>query len=134
MTETAGQATSAIASGIVDRYVAVWNEPDPAARRDAVASLWAPGGVEFVEGVQHRGHEELTDRVAHAYEEFVATGKYDVTWAGDMARHDDIITFTSQLTTPGGQVDWAARVFLLVGPDGLIKEDYHLTVKPLPPA
>lgn len=26
---------------------------------------------------------------------------------------------------------WAARVFLLTGEDGLIREDYQLTVQPL---
>ena len=124
MTETAS---------IVDRYVAVWNEPDPAARRAAIATIWAPGGIEFLEaGTQYRGHAELADRVTRAYETFVGSGKYDVTSAGDVARHDDIITFTAQLTTPAGETDWAARVFLLLGPDGLIREDYHLTVKPLP--
>jgi hypothetical protein len=25
------------------------NEPDPAARRAAIATIWAPGGVEFLE-------------------------------------------------------------------------------------
>jgi hypothetical protein len=42
--------------------------------------------------------------------------------------------FTAQLTTPAGQTDWAARVFLLLDPDGRVREDYHLTIKPLPPA
>jgi hypothetical protein len=124
MTETAS---------IVNRYVAVWNEPDPAARRAAIATIWAPGGVEFLEaGTQYRGHEELSERVTRAYETFVATGKYDVTSAGDVARHDDIITFTAQLTTPAGETEWAARIFLLLGVGDLIREDYHLTVKPLP--
>lgn len=133
MTEAAEQTVSTTASGIVDRYAAVWNEAEAAARREAVARLWAPDGVEYLEaGTQYRGHEELTARVTRAYEAFVATGKYDVTSAGDVTRHDDIITFTAQLTTPGGEVDWAARVFILIGPDGLIQEDYHLTVKPLP--
>jgi len=133
MTQTTGQALSATSRGIADRYMAVWNESDPAARRVAVASLWAPDGVEFLEGgTRYGGHEELTDRVTRAYEAFVATGKYDVTSAGDIAEHDDLITFTAQLTTPDGQVDWAARVFVLVGPDGLIREDYQLTVQPLP--
>jgi hypothetical protein len=124
MTETAD---------IIDRYVAVWNESDPAVRRAAISDIWAPGGVEFLEaGTQYRGHEALAERVTRAYEAFVGSGKYSVTSAGDEARHDDIITFTAQLTTPTGETDWAARVFLLLGPGGLVREDYHLTVKPLP--
>jgi hypothetical protein len=77
------------------------------------------------------GLEELDARIAGAYQEFVASGRYAVTAAADVARHDDIVTFTIQLTAPGGEVAWAARVFLLLGGDGRIREDYQLTVKPL---
>jgi hypothetical protein len=127
MTET----TEAAARTITDRYVAVWSEPDPQSRRAAIASLWERDGVEYVEGTQFRGHEELDARIAHAYEEFVASGKYSVTMADDVTRHDDIITFAVQLSTETGQVAWAARVFLLLGDGGYIREDYQLTVQPL---
>jgi len=73
----------------------------------------------------------LDARIAGAYQEFVASGRYAVTAADDVARHDDIVTCTIQLTAPDGEVAWAARVFLLLGADGLIREDYQLTVKPL---
>jgi class 3 adenylate cyclase len=128
MTET----KELLAHQIADQYMAVWTEPDPASRRAAVARLWAPDGVEFVDGgTQFRGHDGLDARVREAYEQFVAGRGYAVTSAGDIARNGDIVTFTVQLTTPGGEVAWAARVFLLIGADGLIREDYQLTVKPL---
>ena len=127
MTEITEQGTA----GIVARYVAVWSEPLPESRRAAIAGLWAPDGAEFVEGTRFRGHEELRARIAGAYEEFVASGRYAVTAADAVARHDDIVTFTIQLTAPDGEVAWAARVFLLLGAEGLILEDYQLTVKPL---
>jgi hypothetical protein len=126
------QITEPSTAEIVRRYVAVWNEPDPGSRRAAIAALWAPDGAEFVEGVQFRGREELQARVAHAYTEFVASGRYTATSADDPARHDDIVTLTLQLTAPDGEVAWAARAFLLLAPDGLIQEDYQLTVKRLP--
>jgi hypothetical protein len=122
---------------IVDRYLAVWSEPDDDARRKAVAELWAPDGVEFIEGTQFRGHEELVPRVAEAYEAFVGNGTFTVASAGDAAVHDDIVTFTIQLIArsgdEAGQVAWAARVFLVLDLErgGLIREDYHLTVKAL---
>lgn len=128
MTEMTETATAAIAG----RYLAVWSEPDPAARRAAIAGLWAPDGTEFTEGHQFQGHEELQSRVARAHQEFVASGRYDVTAAGDVTRHGDIVTFTIQLTDTDGDVAWAARVFLLLDQDGLIRQDYQLTVKPLP--
>jgi len=127
MTEITEPTTAAITR----RYLAVWSEPDPAARRAAIAGLWASDGAEFVEGTRFRGHEELEARIARAYQEFVASGRYAVTAADDVSRHDDIVTFTIQLTAPDGEVAWAARVFVLLGEDGLIRQDYHLTVKPL---
>jgi hypothetical protein len=125
------QITEPSTAEIVARYAAVWSEPDPGSRRAAVAGLWAPDGAEFVEGTRFRGHEELDARIAGAYQEFVASGRYAVTAAGDVARHGDIVTCTIQLTAPGGEVTWAARVFLLLGADGLIREDYQLTIQPL---
>jgi hypothetical protein len=116
---------------IVDRYLAVWSEPDAEIRRSAIAGLWAQDGVEFVEGVQFRGREELEVRIAEAYEAFVGSGRYTVASAGDASGHDDIATFTIQLTA-GGEVAWAARVFIVLGENGLIQQDYQLTVKPLP--
>ena len=61
----------------------------------------------------------------------MGSGRYAVSAAGAATRHDDIVTLTIQLTTPSGEVAWAARVFLLLDAGGLIKEDYQLTVKPL---
>lgn len=116
---------------IVARYLAVWSEPDPVSRREAIAGLWAPDGAEFVEGTQFRGHEELGTRITTAYQEFVGSGRYAVTAASEVTRHDDIITLTIQLTAPGGEIAWAARVFLFLDASDLIQEDYQLTVKPL---
>jgi hypothetical protein len=127
MTQTSQPDTAQTAA----RYLAVWSEPDPVARGAAIAGLWAPDGAEFVEGTQFRGHEELGARITAAYQEFVASGRYAVTAARDVTRHDDMITLTIQLTAPGGEIAWAARVFLLLDAGGLIQEDYQLTVKPL---
>ncbi|MDH6705789.1 hypothetical protein P3T27_002511 [Kitasatospora sp. MAA19] len=132
------QTTAIDVDRIVQRYVAVWSEPDPAARERAVAELWAPDGVEFVENTQFRGHDGLVDRVAEAYGLFVATGDYDITDDNHVTVHDDVVMFTIQLAYAKGprtgEVAWAARVFLVLDDDGRILQDYHLTVQPLPEA
>ena len=124
--------TEAAARTITDRYVAVWNEPDAQTRRAVIGSLWEADGVEYVEGgIQFRGHEELDRRITGAYDEFVASGKYHATMADDANRQGDVIMFTVQLRTTEGNVAWAARVFVLLGATGRIREDYQLTVQPL---
>ncbi|MER6144856.1 nuclear transport factor 2 family protein [Streptomyces sparsogenes] len=132
------QTTATDVDQIVQRYVAVWSEPDAAARKRAVAELWARDGVEFVEGAQFRGHDGLVDRVTEAYGLFVASGEYHVTGDDHVTTHDDVVMFTIRLTHAkgprAGEVAWAARVFLLLDDDGRIAQDYHLTVQPLPEA
>jgi hypothetical protein len=132
------QTTITDVDQIVQRYVAVWSEPDAAARKRAVAELWAADGVEFVEGAQFRGHDGLVDRVTEAYGLFVASGEYHVTTDNHVTVHDDVVVFTIQLTYAKGaqaaEVAWAARVFLMLDDDGRIRQDYHLTVQPLPEA
>lgn len=44
MTAIASSAASSMASSIADRYLATWNEPDPARRQALVAALWHPQG------------------------------------------------------------------------------------------
>ncbi len=123
---------------IVERYVAIWSESDTAARAAAVAELWPADGVEYVEGVQFRGHDGLVERVAEAYNLFVGSGEYHVTRDGHVTIHDDVVILTIQLEyakgDQEGKVAWAARVFLVLDDDGRISQDYHLTVRPLPAA
>jgi hypothetical protein len=116
---------------IVDHYVAVWNEPDPELRRSAIAALWAEDGIELVESTRFQGHEELDARIAEAHKEFVVNREFTVTSANDTFAHHDAVTFTIQLTTKDGELAWAARVFLILGEDELIRYDYQFTVKPL---
>lgn len=130
------QTTATDVDQIVQRYVDVWSEPDAAARRRAVARLWAPDGVEFIEGTQFRGHDELVDRVAEAYGVFVASGDYRIAADHHVTVHGQVVIFTVQMTYAKGplvdEVAWAARVFLVLDDDGRILQDYHVTVQPLP--
>src|SRR5262245_62488113 len=75
---------------LVERYVAVWNEPDPVRRRQAVRELWSEDAVHLLQPTQVvreaaasldvravfqvRGHAELEKRVDRAYDTFVAEG------------------------------------------------------------
>lgn len=126
---------------VVDRFVAVWGVPDDAGRAAAVAGLWAADGVEFVEGKRFEGPAELAERVKTAYEAFIATGRYTGRSADDLTVHDDLLRFTIELREPAadgerlGELAWAARVFLVLDEDdGLVRQSYQITVKPLPPA
>ena len=55
-------------TNLIDRYTAVWNEPNADARRAAVAALWAPDGATLHRLIEARGYSALEARVAGAYE------------------------------------------------------------------
>ncbi|MFF7247303.1 nuclear transport factor 2 family protein [Embleya sp. NPDC008237] len=113
----------------VDRYVAVWNEPDPDARRAAVQALWAPDGMETISSGRHIGHDALLDRVTDAYEQLVDKGGFVFRAAGDAVGHHGAITFTTHMVpAAGGDVAWTGRVVVRLGPDGRIRHDQQFTV------
>ncbi len=113
---------------LVSRYVSVWNEPDPAARRQAVAELWAEDGAEYTETAEHRGHTALHARITGAHNQFVATGAFVFVAAEDVVAHHDAVTFTTHMVPAAGGVPvWSGTVFVVLGPDGRIRHDYQFT-------
>jgi hypothetical protein len=61
---------------LVQRFVAVWNERDPARRSEMVRSLWRPDGRHLM-GVQDvRGHAALEERVAASHHRSVVEKGY----------------------------------------------------------
>lgn len=126
----------------VDRYLAVWHEASPQARRDAVGALWAEDGVHILQppeeavniasrpgiGVtavfQARGHDELTARVESAHTEFVASGQMTFRRRGDVSRVHDAVRFGWEAVSGGEVVSWGTN-FVILGPDGRIRFDYQ---------
>ena len=110
----------------VTHYASVWNESDPARRRELVAELWAEDAVQYTDTKEHHGHEALDVRVAGAYEQFVAPGEFVFVAAGDTLAHHDAITFTTHMVpVAGGDPVWAGLIVLLLGGDGRIVRDYQ---------
>jgi hypothetical protein len=52
-------------------YVAVWNEPDPQARRKAIERLWRTDGHHFVNSMHVQGFDALEQRVRGSHEKNV---------------------------------------------------------------
>ncbi|MEK2490963.1 hypothetical protein WN990_15515 [Kitasatospora purpeofusca] len=119
------------AQGIADRYVALWNEPDPERRRRAVEELWAPGGVHLLQPpedmreraaelgfadtvLEARGHDALERRVARAHEEFVAGGGYAFREQGGAIRVGDAVKLSWVMVRPGEEEVLGGGVEVLV--------------------
>jgi hypothetical protein len=130
------------ADEMCDRYVAVWNEPDPERRRAMVTELWAPDGehvlapprevTELAAGMKMssafevRGHRELEDRVADAHERFIASGEYEFRRRGDAERLRDVIKFRWEMVaTQDRSLAGVGLEFLMTDAEGRILRDYQ---------
>jgi hypothetical protein len=129
--------------GLAARYVALWNEPDADARRDAVRSLWTDDAVHLLQPpaeyldaatalgfpdatLEARGHDALTVRVTRAYDEFVAPGAYAFVPRGRASRLRDVVRLPwAMVARDGGEVAGAGVDVLLLAPDGRIAADYQ---------
>ena len=128
---------------LVDRYVAVWNEPDAGLRRQAIHELWTEDGAHILQPPQQirtaatglgftsttleaRGHDELEVRVTRAYQEFVAPGTFIFRPRDNADRLRNVVKFNWEMVpTSGGEAAGAGLEILILGEDGRIKTDYQ---------
>jgi hypothetical protein len=126
---------------LVDRYVAVWNEPDAERRRKAVSELWTEDGVQVLQppreiretaatlGVtptlEARGHDALQVRVTRSYEQFVAPGEFIFKPRDNADRLGDVVKFNWEMVRGSdGEVAASGLQILVLDDDGRIKTDY----------
>jgi hypothetical protein len=129
---------------LADRYVAIWNEPDPGVRHRTVRELWTEDGVHLLEPPQEareaaaklaidalfeaRGHDALEARVARAYDEFVASGQFVFRPRDDAKRLGDVVKFHWEALDQNGEAFGVGLNFLVLAADGRIERDYVFVV------
>ncbi|MGJ7527607.1 nuclear transport factor 2 family protein [Variovorax sp. GB1P17] len=111
---------------LADRYVAVWNETDAAARRDAIARLWVPEGEHYVRMLQAKGYEALMQRVTSSHEKNVRDAGFRFIATGDaQALHNGVMFHWQMVPAAGGPVAALGLEFLVLSEDGRIATDYQ---------
>lgn len=128
---------------LVDRYVAMWMEPEPDARRARIREVWAPGGAQLLEppqaireaarsiGFPHpalevRGLEALEFRVTRAHQEFVAPGRFAFRRSGEAIRVGEAVKFRWEMRSlADGSLAGAGLDLLLLDGEGRIRIDYQ---------
>ena len=118
---------------LVDRYVAVWNEPDADRRRRGIAALWVEDGAHFTPSLEARGYEALEARVTSAHDRLVRSEGY-VFSAKNVAGHHDTVKFNWEMRPAGGgPVAALGFDFFVLAEDGRIRVDYQF-LEPTPAA
>jgi len=114
----------------VERYVAVWNEPDSARRRERIAALWTPSGTSLHRVLEPRGHAALEARVAASYDKWVHGRGCTFRSAHHAFGHHDAVMCNWEMVSPEGAVVSLGLSFLLLDPYGLVHTELQFPEPP----
>ena len=134
------------AAELADRYIGLWNEPDPDRRRELIAGLWtedgehvlqppeearkiaASPGIGMTAVLEARGHAEIEDRVMIAYKHWVASEGASFRRRDDADRLHDVVKFHWEAIDKDGEVFGVGLNVLVLAEDGRIRRDYSFVV------
>jgi hypothetical protein len=104
---------------VIDRYIAIWNETDPARRRDLIGRTWADDASYVDPLFVADGPDAIDAAVAAAQSQFPG---YSVRLAGPVDAHHNLARFTWELT-PGADQDALVVGFdvAVLAPDGRLQ-------------
>jgi hypothetical protein len=129
-----------------DRYMSLWNEPNPERRRQLVAELWAEDGAQILQPpeeireiaarpglammaiLEARGYEELEARATSVYEHWVGSEGLSFRGRDDADRLGDVVKFHWEAVAKDGEVFAVGLNFLVLAADGRIERDYTFVV------
>ena len=104
---------------VVVRYLAAWNEREPAKRRELVAKTWAEDGTYVDAARDGHGHDKLDAMIATAQGHFPG---YRLNLASGIEVHHDYLRFS---WAAGGTADAPLFIkgtdFVVLADDGRIK-------------
>jgi hypothetical protein len=130
-------------TSLVERYVALWNEPDPDARGRMIRALWAPAGEHVLDPpadhrqtaqaigfeaptLEIRGYSAIETRAARAFDEFVASGEYVFRARPNAARLRNVVKFKwEMISTATGDIAGVGLDVFVLDDRGRIEVDYQ---------
>ncbi len=111
---------------LVDRYVALWSEPDVDKRRQEIVALWAPDGLHYSKSHTCHGYQALEDRITRSYERSIAPGLNAFRHTGNVESHHNVIRFNWHMVRRKDDHVVAVGFDLFVlADDGRIAADYQ---------
>lgn len=112
------------ADGLVEQYIAAWNEPQPERRAVAAVQLWAPDGAVINSRFEYRGHARVIEAITRSYERFISAG-YRYRAREQTSNHHCGVCILWQMLDPQGAADSFGANFLLLNQQGQIQLDYQ---------
>ena len=116
------------AEDLVQAFVGVWNECDPARRSEMVRTLWVPDGRHLMGAQDVRGHRALEERVATSNQRNVVEKGYIFRPATAIQCLPGVIKFRWDMARADADEVISAGVGLLaINDEGRIVCDYLFT-------
>lgn len=117
-------------AAFIERYVAMWNEPDPVQRRQLIDALWTTDCANFGKTLEVRGRDALEARVRTSWDKWVRD-RGCIFRTRDFDSHHGAVRFRWEMTNLGdGTVVSVGVEFLVLARDGRIREDYQFIEPP----
>ncbi len=111
---------------LVERYTALWNEPDTDRRRQAIVTLWTPDGLHYAPSHTCHGYCALEDRVTRSYERSIAPGLNIFRAAGEAQEHHNVVRLRWHMQRKdSGEIRATGTEILVLADDGRIAADYQ---------
>ena len=104
---------------VVERYLAVWNESDPARRRELLAQGWSHDAHYHDPVMDGSGHEAIDALVQGAQRQFPG---FRFRQVGKADGHHGYVRFSWELGPPDGPAPIAGSDVAVLGADGRLKQ------------
>ena len=114
----------------VKRYVALWNEPKAARRRQTIEELWTADGANYTPSIQAVGYDAIDARVTSSYERYIAPGTHHFRAHQPPTSHHGVVMVTwAMVTLPDEGLVSVGVEFLRLDNFGRIVSDHQFIVK-----
>ena len=120
------------AEDLAERYVAMWNETEAAARLRRIDELFAPDGAYVNEASAARGRAAIEAEARETQDATIAKG-FRFSTAGFSQTHHNVAQFRWRLRPVAGDADTAVGSdFVILDDQGRIRFDYQFEETPMP--
>jgi nuclear transport factor 2 (NTF2) superfamily protein len=114
---------------LIERFVASWNDPDPATRRRVIDEICAPDCVYRNVRAEFSGRDGVAEAVTAAHEAYVDNGFVFRLVSLD-TNHDAVRYRWEMVPAAGGEPDSIGTHIAMLGPDGRLTSDHQFIDKP----
>jgi len=113
------------ASELVERYLAVLNEPSADVRRNRIGELWAPDGMFVSKASTRNGYAAIEAETAAAHDAYVAKGFRFLSASSSQNHHNLVKLSWLMRAEDTGEMAAAGSDLLILDQDGRIRFDYR---------